>query len=473
MSDAPKALAVDLDQSLIKTDTLLEAFWSGLSKAPWSTLKAIPLAFTDRVALKQRLDDLGMPVVERLPLMEGVTALIQTARDEGREVVLASGATERVVTALSQRLGLEGAHLNTRPGLNMVGANKAKALTDQFGEKGFDYVGDSHQDIPVWQAAHRAYAVRPGANLTTTAKTKGVEIEPVGTRWRNRDLVRGLRGHQWIKNILLFLPIIAAQQVDLLSVLGVVLGIVAFSAAASAIYVVNDLLDLDADRLHETKCNRPFASGAVPIRIGMAASGLLAIFSLTLAAAIGPRMLLVISVYLVLTLAYSLILKRLRWVDVTTLGALYALRVYAGAVAGGVAFTGWLLAFVFPVFLTLACVKRLTELARAKHENRLPGRAYARADRSDMLNMSALGATAACLIFLGYSFSATANQLYDHLWILRAVTVSLALWLYRMISTGYTGGQSFDPILFALTDKISLILAFGSLAGIVAATGLI
>ncbi|MEM6323426.1 MAG: UbiA family prenyltransferase, partial [Pseudomonadota bacterium] len=244
------------------------------------------------------------------------------------------------------------------------------------------------------------------------------------------------------------------------------------SAAASAIYIVNDLLDLAADRLHSTKYKRPFASGAVPISVGMAAFVVLVAIAIGIALTISPAFLAVIVLYMVLSLAYSLKLKRLRWVDIATLAGLYTLRVIAGALAVEVEVSVYLLIFIFPTFVTLGCVKRLTEVTLAKNDERLPGRGYGRLDRGDLLNVAWLGTFGALLVFLLYTFTDQALQLYPTRWLLWAAMIPLALWLMRMVRLGHQGKQDYDPIVFALRDKRGIGLIFLMLAIMFYAAGL-
>ncbi|WP_172961083.1 UbiA family prenyltransferase, partial [Oceaniglobus roseus] len=287
-----------------------------------------------------------------------------------------------------------------------------------------------------------------------------------------KALLRALRPHQWVKNILLVLPMIAAHDFTLATLLPVLAGILAFSAAASAIYVVNDLLDLDADRLHPTKCRRPFASGAVPLSAGMAAGLAAAAVALGLGVLLGPAFLAVILVYMVLSLSYSLRLKRMRWIDIFTLAALYTLRVVAGAAAAKVEVSVYMLVFIFPVFVTLGCVKRMTELALARDDGILPGRGYGRRDRGDLLNMSGVGMVGALVIFALYAFSAQGRALYPTTWVLLLALVPLAGWLLRMIALGYSGRQDYDPIVFAMRDRLGIGLLLLTLSLMFWAAGL-
>ncbi len=449
-------LIVDLDGTLIRSDTLLECFWKGMGVAPVKTVVTAFRLFRKRAALKRAMAEIASPEVETIPLDEDVARFLATAREEGRPVHLVSGATkplvERIAGVHGPFDGTDGSDENE----NLTSRNKAARLTERFGAQGFDYIGDSPADIPVWQAARQGYVSRPRPAFLRLLRLKGLEPTPIGERWRKRDLVHALRPHQWLKNFLLFLPLIAAHRTDSAGFFSVVLGIMAFSSLASSIYIVNDLIDLDADRVHETKRNRPFASGRVPIKIGMATSLGLGLLGLGLGAFLGGWMVVVLLVYLASTLSYSMHLKRVRWVDVTMLASLYTLRVVAGAVAGGVEASGWLFGFIFPIFLSLGCVKRLTELSRAKGEGFLPGRRYQPKDRDDLLNVSIVAGLAAVMVFLSYSLSDTALDLYEPVQLLWVVALLLALWLARMIRTGWKGQQDYDPIIFAITDRVGV-----------------
>lgn len=459
MSDEAKIpLVVDLDDTYLRTDMLFEGFWHGMGADPLGTARIVAQNFTNRSELKEKIARQDLVDLSVLPVDQDVRGLCMAARAEGREVVLASGTPQEILERIAAEDQVFDRVIGTEKGTNLTGQNKAERLVREFGEGGFDYVGDTTKDIHVWSRARNAYLARPGTRMRARVAKAGIKAEEVGTSWAWADLARGLRPQQWIKNILLFLPILAAHSFDTGSILSVLLGIIAFSAAASAIYIVNDLTDLSADRVHEKKKKRVFASGAVPIRKGMIFSVALGMLSLLIAAMMSWAMLVVICVYILTTLAYSLRLKRVRWVDVTTLGALYTLRVVAGAVAAETGTSGWIIAFVFPIFLTLACVKRLTELAKAKTDARLPGRAYAKSNRDDLLNISIIGAVAAGGVFIGYSYSEPASDLYTSIFGLRLVAVPLMMWQTRMIRTGWLGVQDYDPIEFALRDRWGLCL---------------
>ncbi len=454
-----KPLVIDIDDSLLRTDMLMESFLTALGKNAVETIKSTWEHIGDRARLKGEMTRLSDLDVSRLPVNEAVLALAKQAQAEGREVVLASGSNQLLVDKLAKRFELEGEHLGSDSKTNLTGRAKGEALVRKYGRGGFDYVGDASVDLKVWKRSDLAYVVAPSQRLRNSMESLGKTPVELAGGWKPIDLLKALRPHQWIKNILLLMPMIAAHQTDILGFEIILAAMVAFSFAASSIYIVNDLLDLDSDRQHEKKFARPFAAGKVPIKVGAITSVVLGVLALTIAALIGWDMLGVISVYMVMSLAYSVYLKSLRWIDIWVLALLYSLRVLAGGVAVDAPASGWLVAFVFTVFMSLGCVKRMTELARAKTEGKLPGRAYQKSDRPDLLNMSILSAFNGIIVFISYTYSSTAYTLYAGIWELRWVAIPLTVWMTRMISTGWAGTQDYDPIVFALRDRYSLIFS--------------
>lgn len=471
MADA-RPLVLDVDGTFLRTDMLFECFWAGLGRDPVGVLRACAKHFTRRQVLKRELADIAELRTDLLPLNPDVAMLADQARAEGREVILASASDTQLVQGLAHHYGLSPRVFASTTDINLKGTAKAEALVATFGEGGFDYAGNEHVDRAIWDHADGAVIVGDLPKDASDLAGQGRDVMQLPGGWQFRDLMRALRPHQWVKNALLLVPLIASHEFTLDAALMVLLGIVAFSAAASSIYIVNDLLDLEADRLHATKHRRPFASGEVPIRVGMAAFAVLALIALTLGLLIGWGFLAVVAVYMTLSLAYSLRLKRMRWVDIATLASLYTLRVIAGALAVDVYVSGYLLVFIFPTFLCLGCVKRLTEVTLAKGDERLPGRGYGRLDRGDLLNVAGLGAFSSVLIFILYSFSDQAILLYPTQWLLWLAAVPLAIWLIRMVWLGYTGKQDYDPIVFAMRDKTGLGLIMIMLALMFHAAGL-
>ncbi|SMX37033.1 UbiA family prenyltransferase [Octadecabacter ascidiaceicola] len=441
-----KPLVLDADGTLLRTDMLLEGIWKGLGTDPAATLKAFSL-IGDRAAFKAEIARVAPLRVDLLPVNGDIAAMAVEAKDAGREVAIASASDISLVQPLADHYGIERVFASEN-GVNLKGTAKAGALVAAYGEKGFDYAGNDKSDRKIWDHSDCAIVV---GNAGGGAKGLS-NVVKVNGGWSPRAVLKSMRPHQWVKNVLLFLPMIAAHAFFLETFLAVCLGIISFSAAASCIYIVNDLLDIEADRLHVKKCKRPFAAGTVPIPIGMLTCAALGLIALGVAAMLSTHMFGVVAFYMSLSLAYSLRLKRMRWIDIMVLASLYTLRVVAGAAASGVDASVFMLIFIFPIFISLGCVKRMTELALAKDENPLPGRGYARRDMGDLLNMSAVGMVGALVIFFLYSYSDQALALYPDQWLLWVALLPIAAWLYRMIKLGYLGRMDYDPIVFAMSD---------------------
>ena len=467
---ATKPLVLDVDGTFLRTDMLFETFWAGLGRDPFGVIGAVLRNFARPERLKAELAAIAPLRTELLPVNPAVAEMAMSAQAEGREVVLASASDQSLVARLSADYGFSEGFFASDGVTNLKGARKAEALTGAFGEGGFDYAGNDKADLPVWAHADTMVVVGKVAGADAV-RTPGGRIDLPGG-WTFRRLIKAIRPHQWVKNVLLILPMIASHRFDLETLVPILLGIVAFSAAASSIYLVNDLMDLEADRLHPTKCRRPFASGDVPLGVGMVTFGVLAVTALGIAAALNWAFFAVVVLYMVISLAYSLKLKRLRWVDIATLAALYTIRVVAGAAAGQVDVSIYMLIFIFPIFITLGCVKRLTELTLAKSDEKLPGRGYGRADRGDLLNVAWLGTIGALVIFFLYSVGDQGRELYPTTWILWTAMIPMALWLVRMVALGWYGKQDYDPIVFAMRDKFGIGLLMITLSLMFWAAGL-
>ncbi len=314
-----------------------------------------------------------------LPYRKDVIEFIRAEKEAGRRIVLATASHYRVAEAVAGHVGLFDEVIASGNGANYKGKAKLAELERRYGRGNFDYVGDAAADLSIWQAARRAYVV--SASGRVLAKAKAVctpyQVFPVtGTR---KALFKALRPHQWVKNFLLFIPLVLAHQVqDIHKVLAAVVAFCSFSFCASAIYIINDLLDLESDRKHPTKCRRPFASGKLSAATGLMLAGGLLVVAFALTAAVTSAFAGWLFVYLGLTTAYSFWLKRKLLVDVILLAGLYTQRIIAGAAAVEVPLTMWILAFSMFFFLSLAFAKRYSELIQVEEagEHHISGRGY-------------------------------------------------------------------------------------------------
>lgn len=457
-------LAVDLDGTVLRTDSLWESLLVLLREQPLALVSVALALRQGRAAFKAQVAERVLPEVATLPLNEPLLAWLASERQAGRRLVLTTAADRRIAEAVAERVGLFDAVLASDAGCNLKGGAKAAELVARFGAGGFDYVGDAHADLPVWRAARRAVVV--GGPDVERAARQVSEVERVfAPERRAATLLRVLRPHQWAKNLLIFLPLLAAHRFDGASLQAAVLAFVAFGLTASAVYTLNDLLDVAADRRHPRKCRRPFAAGDLPLAWGPPlAFALLASAAVLSLLTLPPLFSLVLGGYFLMTSAYSFGLKRRPVLDVLLLAALYTVRVIAGAAAVAMTPSFWLLALSMFLFLSLALSKRYTELDGLLQRGELTaaGRGWHVDDLPLVQTLGTSAGLVGVLVLALYIDSAPARQLYATPEILWLVCPLLLYWIARLWFKTHRGEMHDDPVVFALRDRMSLVI--GALA---------
>ena len=463
-------LVVDLDGTLIFSDLLWETVLLFLKR---HLLRAwvLPLwllrgkaGFKHSVADRVELDPAALPYDPAL------LEFIRQERDGGREVVLATGAETRLAQQVAGHVGLFDRVLATDAGINLTAYNKARELAALYGEGGYDYIGNSRADLPVWLGARHAYSV----TTRPFVLADGRATRPLGTRRASvaAALLKGLRPRQWMKNLLVFLPLLAAHDFAATTIAAALFAFLAFSMCASSAYLLNDALDAQDDRLHPTKRRRPIANGSLPLGVAMAASPILAVAALALCAWYSPLLLLAVGVYFVTTVAYSVYLKRLMMVDIVVLALLYTLRVLGGSAATGIDPSFWMLAFSFFLFLSLALLKRHSELAnlvRAGKE-KTRGRGYTTNDHLPIGIMGVNAAFVAVMVFMLYFNSENVLMLYSRPHWLFGTLPLLVFWLGRLWVLSFRGEVNEDPVLYVSKDRTSLlVMALCAVLAVIAA----
>lgn len=452
-------LVVDLDHSLVMTDTLWESVVKLVrDRGPLALLPAASALRRGRESFKSYLADRVLPDASRLPYHPGVLEQIEAARAQGRPVWLVSAADQRIVHAVASHLGGFDQALGSTRATNLKGAAKLDAIQQLTGGGAFEYLGDHPSDLAIWRSASASHAVLPKGEVPSWAA--GIEFATRHDRLGGTlDLFRAIRPHQWVKNILVLLPLVMAHKLMDFSLWpAVVAAFFAFCFGASAVYLINDLLDLEADRAHRSKCNRPLAAGRLAIPRALLLAGVLAVLSLGLAAAVSPGMFGIVVLYLAVTTLYSVDLKRRLLVDVLTLAGLYTLRLVAGGVAVGVVVSPWLMSFSVFFFLGLALVKRYVELKAIEKAGqfRTVGRDYTPADLPMVGSAGLASGYLAVLVFTLYiSQSPMATRLYERPQVLWLVAPLLLYWITRLWFIAHRGELEDDPIVFALKDKVS------------------
>jgi len=458
-------LVVDLDGTLIHTDMLHESALKVLRERPWATL-LIPLWLAQgKAVLKQRLADRSRFDPGSLPYNEELLTWLQQQKDAGRKLVLCTASHQSIAQAIADHLQLFDEVMASDGKTNLSGPNKAEALAARFVDTGFDYVGNSDKDLPVWTVAHRAIVVNGAEGLGDKARAVcDIEHEiPL----RPRGLLTWLhviRAHQWLKNLLLFIPLIATHEFsDLSSWLSLTLAFFAFSLCASAVYITNDLLDLESDRLHPRKRFRPFASGLLPAWQGVVLMPVLLAAGLAIALWVNMAFLQWLLVYLALTCAYSFGLKRLVLVDCLTLAMLYTLRIIAGTAAANLDLSFWLLAESVFLFLSLAFVKRYAELALQSQsgENKAHGRGYYISDAPLIQTLGVTSGYVAVMVLALYLNSDEVLELYRNPTVVWAAIPFMLFWISWMWMQANRGNMHDDPLVFAVKDKASLLAGLG------------
>lgn len=456
-------LIVDLDGTLTTSDTLHEGLLSLVSKQPAQIPKIVFWLTKGKAAFKDKLAKEAMVDVATLPMRKEVLAQIEEARKSGRRILLVSASNHNQVNDIAAQTGLFDEAAGSTETCNLAGKEKARWLVDRFGEKGFDYIGDSKADLPVWASARKAFIVGTGRSLYQSAKKSNPNItqlvpETTSTASRPSRYLKAMRPHQWLKNILVMVPALAAH--DLSGLLPAAFAFVSFCLTASSIYLINDMLDLEVDRRHPRKCKRPFASGAITVAHGMVQAAVLFVLSMAIAAAVAPAFLAVLAVYVMLTFAYSLILKRKLMIDIWTLGTLYTIRIVAGGFASGVPLSEWLLAFSMFLFLSLAAVKRMSELADLKAQNLMSvdGRGYRVSDLPVVLGVVLSSGYCSVVILALYISNADVASRYAEPKLLWLICLMLLYWISRATIISFRGEMDDDPIVFALRDRISLFV---------------
>lgn len=447
-------LCIDLDGSLTLTDTLHESILMLAGKSPLTLLR-LPLWIAGgKASFKSKLADRVDLDAGSLPYHQDVLTLIEQARAADRPVVLATAAPRKVAEAVAAHLGVFDSILSTDPSLNLSGECKAAALVARFGVGGFDYVGNSADDVAVLRHARRGFLITSSRRLRQRAMSLHSSVEFMeGTASTAGQWAKAIRVHQWMKNALIFVPTIAAHHFDSVSLLSALLAFMSFSLCASAVYLLNDMLDLRSDRLHQRKKSRPFASGAIPVAHGMVAAPSLLMLSLILAAQLPLSLFEVLIGYAILTTAYSFWLKRLVVVDIILLAMLYTTRLIAGSAATYVEPSFWLLALSMFLFLSLATVKRYTELLSLEEKSGpLAGRGYVHSDLAVIMSLGTSSGLIAVLILAMYTQAQNAPMLYpsrEWLWLAPPL---LLYWITRVWMLAHRGLLHDDPVVFAARD---------------------
>jgi len=455
-------LCIDLDGTLVKSDTFHDSLCI-LARTFPASLFRIPAWWISggRANVKAKVAAIVHPDADRLPYNHALLQFLDEQRHLGRPIYLATGADSLLASHVMHHVGLFSGVICSDGKTNLVGSHKLAGLQQRFPE--FDYIGNAIPDLPALAHARHAYVANPTASLRVSLKARHI---PVARVFEDRSpmpsaLLKSIRIHQWAKNVLLFLPLLLSHKISWQTILPCIAAFFCFSFFASANYIANDLLDIESDRHHPRKRFRPFAAGDLSVPTGLLTALMLVAASASLLPRLPSGFALWLLFYAIATSAYSFYFKRVPIVDVLMLSGLYALRMEAGAAATGTLISPWLASLAIFLFLSLAMVKRYSELAnlRERGVSGSHGRGYLVTDIEQIRSFGNASAAAAVVIFCLYISRPDVDALYRHSGRLWLIVPFMLYWLNRVWLLAARGELNEDPVIFAIRDSVSITIA--------------
>lgn len=461
-ADLARPLCVDLDGTLVKSDTFYDSLCLLLRSRP-SALLQLPfwIARGGKARAKAEVARLVTLDAAHLPYNVALLQFLQHQHRLGRPIYLATGADQALAQRIASHVELFSGVLASDGATNLIGKHKLAGLESRFPE--FDYIGNAPPDLPALARSQKAYVANPTTALRMALKARHI---PIAQAFEDRapslrTALRAIRIHQWAKNVLIFLPLLLSHRVTRHSFLIAAAAFFCFSFIASANYIANDLLDLESDRLHHRKRFRPFAAGDLSAITGAAMALVLAAASCALLPWLPAAFSLWLLLYVCATSTYSFYLKRVALLDVLVLSGLYTLRMLAGGAATSTLISPWSSSFAIFLFLSLAMVKRFSELVsmRERGVSQSHGRGYLVSDLDQIRSFATASATAAVVVFSLYISRPDVDILYRHSTRLWLIVPFMLFWLYRVLLLASRGEMNEDPVIFAIRDRVSLAIA--------------
>lgn len=453
-------LCVDLDHSLIKTDVLYELFVVSLKLGFTRFFRLLLELKSGKASYKSALAEKVKLDVKTLPVNKSVIELVEL-ESKSRPVVLVTATHELIANRVAKLYPYFTDVLATNSEINLKGESKAKKLVELYGDKNFDYVGDSRADLSVWKHSKNGYYVGNDLGLLEEAKKlTNIKDHIVPDISQFGALIKAIRVHQWIKNVLVFIPLIAAHMIfDLNLGLKSIIAFLSFGLVASSVYLINDLLDLKSDRAHRSKSKRPLASGDLYIRNALLVAPLLLLLGLTFSFLLSFQFFSVIITYFLLTNLYSFFLKKKELIDILLLACLYTIRIIAGAAATSIMVSSWLFSFSVFIFFSLACAKRFVEIdSREGESEKIPGRGYFTSDREIIGAFGVASGITSVLVLALYVNAPEVTRLYENPKYLLLLCPLALYWICKIWLATFRGELDDDPIVYTLKEKLTFIL---------------
>ncbi len=459
MQSEAKYIFVDLDRTLVRTDLFVESVLKLIKANPLRMFSLLIWILQGRSYAKDRVARLVDLDMDYLPFENQLIDYLREQKDQGKKIVLATASNQRYAHQVADYLGLFDRVIASDVEINLKGMKKLAAILREADGRSFAYAGDSVADRPIWAESCSNILVNAPRSDVERAKRQGKAEKIIASPHSlGRALLKEMRIHQWAKNLLVFVPMFTSHAyIDVPTLISAALAFLCFGICASGVYFLNDMLDLEADRRHLTKSNRPLASGELPLTIGMVGAAGLPLAAFAIALLFLPLSFVgVLLVYYLLTNAYSFFLKRVSTADVMTLAVLYTLRVVAGSEAVDIELSSWLMAFSVFVFVSLAYLKRYIEVsALSEADEKAHVRGYSAADTETMFSLGASTITASVVVLALYINSDEVAVLYRTPELLWGLCLLMLYWGNR-IWIGARRGKIFeDPVVFAIKDRVS------------------
>jgi len=463
-AERPSVVCADVDGTVLSTDLLYESLLFALKRDVWLVFLLPFWLLRGRAFLKQRLSERSDGLaIDLLPLNPSVVSYLKDAAESGRRVFLASASDARLVERLADQFDFITGVIGSDGATNFKGAAKAEAIRSVLGDEPWEYIGDSSADFAVWKEAASVVCVASSPSFSREVQKAFPNATVLPKEACTLAVtLRAFRVHQWTKNLLIFAPLLLAHQLfNIRAWISAIGAALAFSLCASGVYLMNDLLDLEADRRHPRKRKRPCASGHFPIVLALALAPVIFVVSFLLAGSIKLEFLGILGIYLTLSTAYSYRLKALALVDIIMLAILYTVRIVAGGIATGILVSQWLLGLSMFVFFSLACVKRFSELlvVQKRQEHQSWGRGYSVGDIEQVASFGTASGYIAVLVLALYVSSHEVAELYASPSVIWMACPLLLYWISRIWLLARRGLVHDDPLVFALQDKVTYAVA--------------
>lgn len=468
-------LCVDLDGTLVETNTLFEATISALKKNPLRVFVLFFTVFKGKAAVKHQIGEYASGEKFVWLYNSKFLTFLRIEHARGRKLILATASDKTIADAIAAELGIFDEVIASTPLTPVTASKKYIVLQERFGNKNFSYAGNSHDDLSVWNNAASAVIVHASERVASVVR-KHIAVEAEfssNKKIRIQDVLQEMRAHQWLKNLLLFVPLIMAHRIeDQGAFFAAIVGFFSFSLLASSMYVMNDLLDISSDRAHPTKYLRPIAFGTIPIQEALLLIAFLVISSFALAFFFLPSAFsFMLLLYIAINAVYSLRAKKIPYIDITILAGLYVLRIIAGSAATGIATSSWLFVFAGCFFFYLASMKRVVELLQLKQKTDIaPGRGYNKRDTEPLIALGMTFSLFSCIVLGLYVRSDSVTLLYARPTLLWALLPLIIIWIIRMWYITLSKKMLDDPVLFTSKDAISYVIGLSTIGVLVLAT---